>query len=334
MRTTYGQFIADRTFVQATGVCDADDRLALTNKAQRMMNDMGEYWGTRAEIRFCVSEGCITTPREVKKVLAVDICNTVKRPVNGWYEYGEYGWGKRPCHACAPVRDIELTGTWPGYSDITGSNKTIRLYPAHASDAGKHVILQGYDANNLWIRSQVSGVWIDGEQVTLAVPYVDSTNTFKTLTSVIKDATNADVAVYEYDTVEDTERAIARWQPSETTPAYRRYNIDPWDNIGCACCCPEDDDGYRTVTALVKLEYIPVAVANDWLLLPNVDATAAMCQSILASQRGDQLNAEKFRADCARELRNELVARTGEQPSINVHLFNGAGFNRVMRGFV
>ena len=166
------------------------------------------------------------------------------------------------------------------YRSILGENKVIRTYPTHASDAGKTVIYQGYDENGIWVRTQVAGSWIDGEQVTLALPFVDTVTVWQAGAplGVIKQTTNQRVLVYSYDTVTTTEVQLAIYQPNETRPMYRQTFIPDFDQIKC-CGCEDDEDGdqRRTVTALVSLQHVPLVHNNDFLLFQNLGAyTMAM----------------------------------------------------------
>jgi hypothetical protein len=287
-------------------------------------------------MRFCVNEGCITLPREVESILddTIDVCGNLVRLSNPWYEYGAYSWGKRPRSTCAPVRCVAEFGVYTGYADVP-AGCVIRLYPSHADDVGKTVTLLGYDTNNLWVRTKVGGVWQDGETVTLAAPFAVSTTEWRLAgwVATIKEETDTDVTAFAYNATTMDETALARFQPTETKPSYRRYRIDPWANICCASECPEDEDGYRTINLLAKLTFIPAAKTTDFLLIPNIPALSEMCLAIRARDSGDQAGYLQHRINAVRILNDELEMKTGRRDNVVVDRFGPSSMRTLMRGF-
>jgi hypothetical protein len=151
-----------------------------------------------------------------------------------------------------------------------GINSYIRVYPGDASDNGKTITLQGYDANGQWIRTQSGGVWIDGEKLTLALPYVQSSKKFTALTGVIREATNTASRLYEYNQTLFAEIDLAVYDPDETLPQYRR---SLWTGRNSDCCT-------QTVTVIGKMRHINATSVNDYLIPPCPDAIKLMVMAI------------------------------------------------------
>lgn len=273
------------------GVCPTDDRiLAWANAAQEALLNQGRFWGSVTEAQFCVTNGCLVWPREVATIEQVAVCGQPVSYTNGWYPYTRLLANLQQCRQCGHdtgsarggcscgfLQMREKPGFAVSYASVLGSNKVIRTYVMDPSDEGKTLIFQGYDEDGTWVRTQVDGEWIDGEQVTLPNPaviaYVDTVTVWKAgaPTGVIKDPTNQRVLVYSFDTTTSTERALAVYQPSETRPMYRQSFLPSFDQIKC-CGCSEDDENLRTVTALVSLQHVPLESDNDFLIFQNVGA--------------------------------------------------------------
>lgn len=288
-RLTFGQLVNDSAYRIPTtlGVCEDDPRLlAWANIAEEAMANQGRWWGSIWEAQFCVTEGCIVFPREVATIEQIAICGQPMDYQNGWYAFTRLltnlkqcsscasGTGRGAC-ACGHLQMREKPGFAVSFKTVVGSNKVLRAYPTHSSDVGKKITFQGYDENNIWVRTENgAGDWIDGEEVTLALPFVDTTTVWRpgAPTGVIKAETNQRVLVYSYDTVAGTEIQLAIYEPTEVSPMYRQAFIPNFRNIRCCDCDNDSEDPQRTVTALVSLQHVPIQSNNDWMLFQNAGA--------------------------------------------------------------
>lgn len=270
------------------------------------------FFDLTARFAICTYNSCLTFPRRVAAIEALWVCNQPITLRNQWFEYLDSGpWLQTPeGRRCTETNGSSIgcngnfwcnfgngydRGTACTFTDIRGLNKKIRIYNDVAETADAFITLQGYDENGIWIRTQVDGEWIDGEQVEFDTPYATSTKFFSNLTAVVKPITNGNIRLYEYNTDEDTQRAIAVYEPSEINPSYRRMLIPGLEN---ARCCntdssDEDDDECQRVkvTAIARLEYVPVANDNDWVIPGNPDAVAEMMQSV---REGEMHNPEQM----------------------------------------
>jgi hypothetical protein len=68
----------------------------------------------------------------------------------------------------------------------------------------------------------------------------------------------------------------------------------------------ENDSKYMQFEALVKLQYIPVAMDNDFLVIDNLDALALAIQAIKAEETNDDDLAEKKWFKAIQDLNFEL----------------------------
>lgn len=311
MRLTLGQIRDDKMFQRALNICRDSDRFpAWVNAAEESLLLYGRWWGTIKVAQFCVTESCLVFPREVASIeqVAVDgvgipiytsfyqFFNTLTRVENcsggcssdNCGSSGSCGLGAI-YGSCGHVQ-MRDRGQAVSFAVTRGSNKTIRSYPSNAGDVGKKIIFQGRDSNNIWVRTMIDGIMQDGEEVTLALPFVDTTTVWGpgNPVGVIKEETLDVVRVYSFNTDTSAEKLLATYQASETHPIYRAFNIPNFGAIPRSQCCV-NDDGERivTVTAIAKLAHVPVVNDNDWLLFQNKGAYLSGMLAMKAKEEGN-----------------------------------------------
>jgi hypothetical protein len=157
--------------------------------------------------------------------------------------------------------------------------------------------------------------------VVLGSPFVDSPMQITGLTGIQKDVTKAPVQFFEIDVTNGNQRLILTMEPTETVAAYRRYFVNGVPSVCCNGTAPQ-------VTALAKLELIPVVGDTDYLLIQNIEALIAECQSIRYSEMDSadamQKSGERHLA-AIRLLQGELVHYEGkDRPAISFKPFGSA----------
>lgn len=283
---------------------------AILNAAQQNLvfaKECGnEGWnGAWAEMVFSVSreQPYITCPRGVARIEAIDVCD---RPVplhNQFFEYMRFGngrmshddrWRGRCDGTSVYSRNNAVT-----FTDLNGGPQNIQIFAVNPADVGtpntpaaRRVLLQGLDQNGATIYSMDGPNRIEGEFVTLQSPYAMSVNTFRTLTGIQKDITQGPVQVFQSDPTWGIAEIILTMEPSETTAWYRRYYMKDiprgccpvvrpvWVNNPppeCGCSAPKP---FVLVTALVKLDLIPVVTDTDYCLIQNLEALIEEAQSV------------------------------------------------------
>lgn len=257
----------------------------------------GRWWGTTQLMRFCATPDtdgvCVVLPREVETVEAINANGSPVTPRNAWWPFSYRGahasWSSccgssnnnvanypvplgtvcRCGCGCGPANAIDKL-TVPCFATTTTGQK-IR-FTFDPVDVGKTIIVQGYDSDNIWVRTLVGSTWIDGEQVTLATTggeyYTDTTTEWYvgSPTAIIKQTTNKRVLMFAADdpfASGDTAQQLASYEPSETHPSYRKLYLPS------VRCSQSDDCTNITINAIVSLRHIPVSTPNDWLLFEN-----------------------------------------------------------------
>lgn len=333
------------------GLCVNDPRTLpwLNEGREQLLNRMiGGWWGCTVRMQLCPSSGCLVWPREVADIVAVALCGTPIPIRNGWFEFIENLNHVENCDSCdcgcrcgGLIMHNDETTVPSAFSVLTTGN-SIRIYPSDESDVGKTMLIQGYDKNQIWVRSEVGGAVIDGEQVTLALPYVDTTTLWLrgAPLAIQRQATNYVVRMYEHDVTNGGDRLLANYQPDETRPNYRRSILPGLAGSRCApsrsnCACGDGTTNSTPplLTVIAKLGYAPVSSDYDWVYPSNLVALKFAMRSRKRDEENDDEGSEADLQRAIRELRKELDGMTGNRQNVYVNINQSASFSKVSAGF-
>lgn len=347
-RTTFGQVRLSR-IPESIGACAADAvRIAsFVNEAQqRLIIAGGEtgWYGTWMKMVFNVDpdDAYITLPRQVARIINLDVCRFPVRVQNEFYEFLEAGIGLQPAgsSSCPPPCSVLETydrGNVPTFRDIiaAGNPKLVRIYLTNDRDHDRRVLVQGLDNNGNTVRTLDNGIDTQGEYLVLGDPFTDSSFYFSQITGVQKDITAGNVLIYEVDSVTGTQRLISTMEPGEMVGWYRRYFINGMCNT---CCCCETLPGSACsgtvapttsqVVLMAKLEHIPVVVDTDYLVVGNLAALKQECMSIRYEESDSKEALEMAQAkhrQAIKLLNQELQHYEGRlEPAVNFAPFGTA----------
>ncbi|MBA3357746.1 MAG: hypothetical protein H0U18_17755 [Pyrinomonadaceae bacterium] len=303
------------------------------NEAVMRLLPKGQWRGTVARYKFCTIAACLTFPRQIETALGFSICRAPGTIRSHWYEFLDFGVGQLSHDDCAADQLIDR-GTACAFDDIATIGNKIKIYADLAVDAGKTILLQGYDSNANWVLTSNGDV--NGERVTIgAAPVTTSTAWLKGgLAAVQKVATKGPIRLYDYNPTTGVQRPIAIYEPDETVPEYRRYMV-PGMGDHSSCCGSTTDCGTKTVTVLAKLAFIPVRNDSDYILIGNVPALKDMCMSILKREQNLIQEAFAYEASAVKLLDEELSNYYGDGTvdpirSINAGVFGYAGVTSIV----
>lgn len=333
------------------GYCRSDipNIAAIVNSAQRRLlyaKEAGdEGWhGTWAEIAFTVSRTAPywTAPREVARLAGVNIC---ERPVpvqNQFFEYLQFGNGRLPksfltCESS--MKQVFTRNNVPTFVDLSTPPQFLRVYFTDPADiqAGKRVLLQGTDNNDVPINTQDGLNLVNGVFVVAQSPFASPIYRFNTLTGVQKDITNGQVKVYQADPTTGAQVLLLTMEPGEETASYRRYYFN---NLPASCCPPVTTPVVvpqtLTLTGIVKLDLIPVVVDTDYCLIQNAEALVEEAQSVryskIDTEAAKKMAAEKH-IQAIRLLNGELAHYLGiDEPAVEFAPFGAAHLSKIKVG--
>lgn len=320
---------------------------AMVNSAQRRLlyaKEAGEegWWGTWAEIVFNVSrdQPYITLPREIARLESVTVCDRPVAVENQFYEYLRFGNGRMP-KQFAPVRNNRFVTTAFSrnnaalFTDLSNPPQVLAIYASNPADTdGTHrILIQGLDQNGNVVYSQDVLNQVTGIYVTLQAPFVTTPFPFNFITGIQKDVTSGPVSIFQVDPNTGAQVLLLTMEPSETTSSYRRYYFD---SLPCGCCpppgVPQGTCVQAQVSAIAKLDLIPVVVDTDYLLIRNIEAIIEECQSVRYSEMdtasAKQMSQERHIA-AVRMLNGELNHFLGQDsPAIDFRPFGSARLER------
>jgi hypothetical protein len=243
--------------------------------------------GTTPRYEICVNQNCITWPRQIETIEAAAICKRPATVRNGWFEFLNYGPG-----ILIEGRNIgnQLVdaGEAGSFDNVTGTLKTLAVYCDVDEDAGAYITLQYYDKDGQWVRTEVGGEWIDGEQITFGASGTYVQTSLQVMPNgfvrAIKPLTNGTVRLYEYDTIALTYKPLAYFEPDETLPIYRRSLVPNLTTRGC--CERTEDCGKISVTVIAKQRFIPALRDNDFVCIAYKRAIRLAAQAVFKEEAG------------------------------------------------
>lgn len=334
------------TLPSVLGMCNDNIPLLAeyVNEAQRNLlyaDEAGDegWWGTWAEIAFNVSRSqpYVTMPRDIARLELVNACTMPVQVNNQFYEYLRFGNGRMPkdpgrCQ-CDNLLQTYSRNNVVTYYDMPKSPQYLRAYITNSQDDGKRVLFQGIDNNGVTVTSEDNDVVVQGIFVDLTTPFAQTPIQIYPITGIQKDVTIGPVRIYAVDPDTGDETLLLVMQPSETTALYRRYFLNP---LPSNCCGVPGSEGQVQVTAIAKLELIPVIVDTDYLLIQNQQAIIEECKAVRYSKI-DKAEARAMSRDCHRiaiKLMNgELNHYIGQKdPAIQIKPFGSARLSRVRIG--
>jgi hypothetical protein len=282
------------------GVCSDDQRATdLINLAVERLVDYGKWKGLVVRYDFYVYQKLVTLPREIETPLAITLNNQVPTIQNRWYEFKGNGSGPWDpdvnawSHSCV---DRGETGT------IYDLPESLRVggRSMKSETAGQYVWVFGYDSNNQWVRTEVDGVWVDGERISLDSTLQLTTTVFSKVTRINKPITNGEFRLYAYYD-DGTTAVLGVYHHSEEDPVFRRYLVTNAEDCELQCC-----------TVIAKKRYLPAVHDTDVLLIQSLNALRFMLMAIHKEDVDEPDTGEIFEQKAIRVLKKQLAEHAGD----------------------
>lgn len=330
------------------GICrdDLPGLCAFINPAiEELLNIASEtgWVGTYHKVVFEVdrSNPYITLPYEYSRIISLAACRPM--PIrNEWYEFLEEGTGPLPNPNGNNKCGLDLCGTGQAYDrnqvptavDLTPTNQYLRVYLTDARDVGSKVLVyNALDANGVGIYSTDVNEQVNGFLLPLTSPFTTSDSIVTSFTAIGKSVTYGDVLLKQVDADTGEEVLLSRYKPNETNPAYRRYYLRSLPNGCCQGSAPDT----ALVTAMCKVEFQPVANLTDYLIIGNIPALLAKCESLryagIDNAQSQQLSVVKH-LQAVKLLNEQLRGFNGDEFSVGFFPFGSANLERVNIGMI
>lgn len=319
-RTTLKMVKASR-IAEAINLRTTDARfLQYLNECIQRLLQKGKYWGTFGRYAISVDSQILTLPAHIDTPEAINI-GKVPMPLRSpWFEFLALGYGTRDSTISNGINECIYRGTSPTFKDIPAAT-TLTVLCDVSADVGKTVRVLGYDASGNWVRTEVAGVWGDGEEVALAQGAgMASTTTFTRVTDIqAPDDLEGKWWLYA-GTIAGT--LIGTYEYWETNPAYKQYLI------------PFVSTTLTTVEVMGKLAFYPVKKDTDYPLIGNIAALKLGCMACKAEEEhnwaeaqllwnGGKMRDGTVRIGAVQELDDELKHHVGDGIVQGINLING-----------
>lgn len=270
MRTTVYDIKYNSRICEALNIPPTDPRLlAMLNEAVPRLMSKGLFWGAYGTFDIAVTSKFLTLPAQIETIESIAIALEPIPIRDSFYQFVEAGWGQRDetYPNGTGIKEALHLGNFPVIADV-GTPSILNLSCDLPSDAGKPVLLLGYDQNNNWIRTLQSGVYSDGEVVALAQSPA-GTNTTKQYSRVvdIQPPSNLDGQWWLFQGT----TMLGNYQYWETRPSYKRFLV-PFLNIP------------TTARVIGRRAFVPVRNDTDYPIIGNLAALKLACLAVRAEE--------------------------------------------------
>jgi len=296
---TVGEIYEDAKRI--TGICDQATLLRRMTLAVELLANKGDWDPLIGFVDICATEKCITLPREVETVLAVNIGGKPTLAHDQLFSFHLNGVGdcKIPCDW-----SWKDNGEWPTHKELKTPSKLV-AHVENVADENCELWVYGYDSAGKWLRSQDGPGWVDGYRVPTLYRYALPSVTDPVVgrvTRVRKARTIDRVRLSSYDfshrpnTACDTGTLLGVFQWNETEPMYRRIEISR-ESTWVRLCFRRRSIQFENLTDLIPLN-------SPWAILMMLKAMK------FYDVDSDVTNGATFEVHALRWLMEEQQART------------------------
>lgn len=268
------------------GHCNEEKLLRYISDAVKLLANKGEIDPLIGYLDICTAGRCVTLPREVELVLAVNIGG---RPSLGHDELFSFHLnGPGDCNVTCDF-DYFNVGSFPTYRDLPCPAKLIAFLD-RPEDEGATLRVFGFDDQNRPLRTEVNGAWEDGLLVPTIYGYAVPASTdpvVSRITDIVKSPTIGNIRLSSFDNSTSSGTLLGIYEPTELHPRYRRIRVSTGSNWVRIC--------YRKKT-------VDVTSQNDRILLHSRLALELAMHAIQKYRERDLGLAMQFEAQATRIL--------------------------------
>jgi len=281
-----------------SGICDEPKILRWLSDAVTLVANKGDLEGWKGYIDICSTDGgrCITLPREVETVYAVNIGGHPSLGLNQLFNFHLNGPGD--CHQSCDWAWQDKGGNHAVYRDLSIPSKIV-AYVQRPEDTGKSLIIYGFDEKG----NALDTITSEGRTLGYIVPTIygyalpdDVAPTIARIMAVVKEPTIGTIRLSTIDSSGPTGILLAVYEPDERFPQYRRIQLNrscTWARIA-----------YRKINPIFTSRF-------DHVMLKSRIGFLLAMQAVKFYSEKDTANAHAFEADAARL---ELEAQNATEP--------------------
>lgn len=282
-----------------------------------MIANKGDFEGFKSWIDICTADHaghCITLPREVETVIAVNIGGHPTLGYGTLFNFHLNGMGD--CHHGCQW-SWQDQGAWHyTYRDILTPKKLVAQLQM-PEDNGKELLVYGYDSDGNKLRRQVNGQFVDGYQVPtiygVAVPDT-AAPTVARITGIYKETTAGSITLMTQDNI-----FLGVYEPDENIPQFRRIKINrsaSWVRIAYM---------RKNPIFTSRFDHVPLRSRVGFLL--GVQARKYYAAEKLAEAQAYEVNATRLELEAQQKVEpnttaNPILVMDGSQSLIDKHDFD------------
>jgi hypothetical protein len=290
------------------GVCPDDPRVKRTvdEAIERLVNKPAlAHKLLLRHVKMTLRGSYLTLPRCFDRILKARIDGARSTGVYSvWYEFLSSGPGPENMSSLDLVDSGEVCTQYDPPEDSAGYYMI--AFSDSLEDAGKEVFIRGLTPTGAEVRGPYDAV---GETLKLsgtAGTAIKSFGLFTMITNVRKPATVGYVFLAAVSPTDGKVYHLASYGPTETSPSYRRYQIN---GLGY----DEQDAAFTAdLKALVKMRPVPITHDTDFLLVSNRACLKAMCQAIYYYDKGDAERGAAYEVIAEKILMDETISYSHE----------------------
>jgi len=281
-----------------SGICDAPKILRWLSDAVTLIANKGDLEGWKGFVDICSTDSgkCITLPREVETVYAVNIGGHPSLGLHQLFNFHLNGPGD--CNQSCDWTWQDQGGNHAVYRDLSTPSKVV-AYVQRPEDSGKSLVVFGFDDKGNALDTVTSAGRVPGYQVPTIYGYAmpdQVAPTVARITHVVKEMTVGPIRLSTIDSSGPTGVLLAVYEPDERMPQYRRIKLNrscSWARVA-----------YRKTNPIFtsRFDRVPLKSRIGFLL--------AM-RAVKAYSEGDAGTAHVFEVDAARL---EIEAQSASEP--------------------
>lgn len=206
------------------GSCAEDAIFRRLTEGVEVLANAGDFDPLIGFLDICTSGRYITLPREVETPLAVNIGGNPSIARDKMYRFHLNGMGdcRTPCGW-----EWDNLLSYPTFSEI-GSPTKLVAWVDHEEDANSMFRVFGFDAQQMPLRSQENGQWVNGYLVPTVYGWAlpdSAAPTVSRITKIVSALRTGPLRLATFDLGSTTGTVIGAYQHDDTVPNFRRIRL-------------------------------------------------------------------------------------------------------------
>lgn len=294
------------------GSCDSEGLYEKLTEGVEVLANAGDFDPLIGFIDICTNGRFVTLPREVDVPLAINIGGNPAIARDKMFRFHMNGMGdcKTPCRW-----EWDDLLTFPTYGSI-GSPSKVVAWVDHEEDKNSLFRVFGYDEQQLPLRSQENGAWVDGYLVPTVYGYAlpdSSAPTISRITKIVSAKRTGALRLATFDLGSTTGTVIGVYQHDETVPEYRRIRLSK-------------DAGW--VRMMYRRRLLNLSAQTDVIPVPSRIGFMMMLRALKAYDEGDVALGTSYEATARRytvegqvshATQGTMPVQVNEEPGIASH---------------